>query len=279
VGSAQSVIPFTKVYAGGNDFVVLNGTRKKVVVTPRIAKQLCHRRRGVGGDQLLLITGGKKTDYRLSIFNADGSVAETCGNGLAAAALVLREEGLYKGNLVSFETLGGIKIVKAVGKNFKVDMADPVMKGKEIPVTLSGRVVNRPIKVDNKNLRITCLSLGNPHCVIFVEDVENFPVGQIGPAVEALSIFPNKTNVEFVQPLSKELIKMRVWERGVGETDGCGSGSCAAAVASVLNGFTGRKVDVEQRGGRLTVEWDQKTSHVFLTTFASVVFKGEARLQ
>lgn len=269
---------FVKIFGGGNDFILFNCTEKTISAPAKVAKSLCHRRTGIGADQLLLIRKSRKADYRMQIFNPDGSEAETCGNGLRAGMKFLQYENKSKAKEISFETLGGIKIVKSLGRNFRVNMADPVMKGKEIPVNLSGRIINRPLKIDSKEFRITCISLGNPHCVIYTEKLDEFPLAEYGPILETHSIFPKKTNVEVVQIVGRENIKMRVWERGAGETDGCGSGACAAAVSSVLNGFTGRKVTVEQRGGRLVVDWDVKSSHVLLTGPAEVSFTGKVEI-
>lgn len=270
--------PFVKMYGGGNDFIIFDCTIKKLASPSKAAKKLCHRRNSIGADQLLLIKKSRNADFFLQIFNPDGSEAETCGNGLRAAMKFLQHQKISSAKAISFETLGGVKLVKSLGRNFRVDMADPLMKGKDIPVNLSGRIVNRPLKIDNKEFRITCLSVGNPHCVIFTEKLDEYPLHEYGPMLETHSIFPNKINIEVVQITGRETIRMRVWERGVGETDGCGSGACAAAVASVLNGFTGRKVTVDQPGGKLTVEWETKTSHVLLTGPAEVSFTGETPL-
>lgn len=270
--------PFVKVHGGGNDFIIFDCLERGIPSPSRVAKKLCHRKTGIGADQVLLIRRSRKSNFKMEIFNPDGSQAETCGNGLRAGMRFLQYNKLTEAKQIAFETLGGVKVVRSLGRNFRVDMADPIMKGKDIPVNLSGRIVNRPLKIENKEFRITCLSLGNPHCVIFTEDVSKWPVATYGPVIETYQIFPNKVNVEIVQIIGKEHIKMRVWERGAGETDGCGSGACAAAVASVLNGFTGRKVTVDQPGGRLFIEWDVKTSHVILTGPAEVVYTGEVEL-
>lgn len=270
--------PFVKIYGGGNDFIVIDCLQKSLPSPAKVARKICNRKTGIGADQLLLIKKSRHSHFKMEIFNPDGSEAETCGNGLRAGMKFLQHEGLFNAKEVAFETLGGVKVVKSLGRNFRVDMADPVMKGKEIPVNLSGRIVNRPLKIENKEFRITCLSMGNPHCVIYEENVDNFPLSTYGPIIETHSIFPKKVNVEVVQVLGREHIKMRVWERGVGETDGCGSGACAAAVASVLNGFTGRKVTVDQPGGKLVVDWDVETSHVFLTGDAEISYIGEIQI-
>lgn len=276
--SKAKMRPFVKIYGGGNDFILIDCLKKPISNPAKTARRLCNRRIGIGADQLLLIRKSRQTNFRMQIFNPDGSEAETCGNGLRAGMKFLQFAGLTRAKEIAFENVGGIKIVKSLGRNFRVDMADPVMKGKEIPVNLSGRIVNRPLKLDNKEFRITCLSMGNPHCVLFTENIEEFPLSTYGPLIETHSIFPKKTNVEVIQITGREHIKMRVWERGVGETAGCGSGACAAGVASVLNGFTGRKVTVDQPGGKLAVDWDVKTSHVFLTGDAEVSFIGEVEI-
>lgn len=278
MGGRPKLRPFTKIFGGGNDFILFDCTKNPIQTPQKTAKKLCNRRTGIGADQMLLIKKSRSSNYKMEIYNSDGSQAETCGNGLRAGMKLLQYLKFTTAKQLSFETLGGIKIVKSLGKNFKVDMADPLMKGKDIPVNLSGRIVNRPLKIDSREFRITCLSVGNPHCIIFSEDVDNYPLDSVGPLLENYSIFPNRVNVEVVQIVSREHIKMRVWERGVGETEGCGSGACAAAVASVLNGFTGRKVTVDQAGGKLLVDWDVDTSHIFLTGPAEISFIGEIEL-
>lgn len=276
--SRSKLRSFLKIYGGGNNFIVFNCLEKGIPSPQKVARKLCHRRSGIGADQMLLIGKSRKANFRVHIYNPDGSEAETSGNGLSAAMKFVQSEGISVAKELSFETIGGIKIVRSLGRNFRVDMANPVMKGKEIPVNLSGRIVNRPLKVEGKEFRITCLSVGNPHCVIFSEDIDNFPLSTYGRILETSSIFPRKTNVEIVQVVGREYLKMRTWERGIGETDGSGSGACAATVASVLNGFTGRKVTVDVVGGKLIVDWDVETSHVFLTGPAEISHFGEVEL-
>jgi diaminopimelate epimerase len=271
--------PFTKMYGTGNDFVVLPCFGFKPPSSQKLGRDLCDRRRGVGADQLLMIHKSKKADFKLQTINPDGSEAEMCGNGIRCAAKFLMEEKFTTRREIKFETPAGIKAVKCLGKHsFQVDMGEPIMKGKDIPVNLSGRIINRPLKTELKEFRITCLSMGNPHCVIFTDDLENYPVEKVGPYLETYHCFPRRANIEFVSVVSASEIKMRVWERGAGETDGCGTGACAAAVASVLNGFTGREVTVVQQGGKVAVEWDKDTGKVILTGIAEVVFKGEVAI-
>lgn len=272
--------PFVKMYGAGNDFVVIPCMGfKPASSAQKLGRHLCDRRRGIGGDQLLLIHSSRKGDFKLQIVNSDGSEAEMCGNGIRCAAKYLMEEGLTKKREITFETLAGLKKVKCLGKHsFEVDMGEPIMRGKEIPVNLSGRIINRPLKTDQKEFRITCLSMGNPHCVVFTDDVDGYQVSKYGPYLETYHSFPKKINVEFVQVVSQKEIKMRVWERGAGETEGCGTGACAAAVASVLNGFTEREITVSQPGGKVEVNWDKATGKVFLTGMAEVVFRGEVEI-
>ena len=270
---------FVKMFGTGNDFVILPciGFRPQFSLQ-KLGRDLCDRRKGIGADQLLLLwkTQKKDVDFKLQIANPDGSEAEMCGNGIRCAAKFALESGLISKREIAFETLSGIKKVKCLGKHsFQVDMGEPIVKGKDIPVTLSGRIINRPLKTEQKEFRITCLSMGNPHCVIFVEDVDSYPVEKHGPYLENYHTFPRRINVEFVQVISPNEVKMRVWERGAGETHGCGTGACAAVVASVLNGFTEREIVVAQRGGKADVNWDKKTGHVFLTGPVEEIFKGE----
>lgn len=263
----------------GNDFVFVDGRRWKIPNPRKAARFLCERRHGVGADQLLILGSSRKADFRMEIYNADGSQAEMCGNGLRCLAKFVRDEKLSTKKEVRIETAAGIQVVRLLSaKKVRVDMGEPILKSREIPVNLSGRVINRPIRVDGKELRATCLSMGNPHCVIFTEDLEKYPVEKMGPVIENHNLFPEKTNVEFVKILSAKDVLMRVWERGAGETLACGSGACAAAVASILNGFTDRKVDVKLRGGVLHIEWDRKTGHVLMTGPAETVFKGEVEV-
>ena len=260
----------------GNDFVLVDGRKFKISNLKKFSKDVCHRRFGIGADQVLILGSSKKADFRMDIYNADGSQVEMCGNGLRCLAKHVVDEKLTKKSEVSVETPSGIQVVKVIGKNkIQVDMGEPILKGRDIPVRLSGRVINRPIRVDGREYRATCLSMGNPHCVIFVDDPKTFPVEKTGPVIEKHNIFPKKTNVEFVKILSDHEIEMRVWERGAGETMACGSGACAAVVAAALNGLTDRKVDVKLLGGTLQVEWSREKGHVLMVGPAETVFKGE----
>ena len=260
----------------GNDFIVLETAQVKGANIPKFAKQICNRREGIGADQILVLGKSRKADILMRIFNADGSEAEMCGNGLRCAARYAREHQMCKKTELTIETLAGVRTVKALGKkSFRVNMGAPILKGKEIPVSLSGRVINRPIRSEGRDFRVTCVSMGNPHCVLFVDNLEDFPVAKVGPILENHSIFPKKTNVEFVQTIKDSAISVRVWERGAGETLACGSGACAAAVASVLNGVADRNVTVHLPGGPLQILWDRESGQVFMTGPAEEVFTGE----
>lgn len=275
-------LSFTKMHGLGNDFVFVDGRRLGTTIPRGAIRHLCDRRFGIGADQFLLLGSSRKADFRMSIWNADGSEVEMCGNGLRCLAKYVTDEKLAaKTGQIRVETKAGVQAVKVISKNrIVVDMGEPILKGKEISKLL-GRVINRPLRVDGHEFRATCLSMGNPHCVIFVngvDDLADFPVAKWGPMIERNSLFPKRTNVEFVVVRSPQEIEMRVWERGAGETLACGSGACAAAVAGVLNGMTGRKVDVKLRGGVLQIEWDRNNNHVLMTGPAETVFKGEVEI-
>lgn len=269
-------IQFTKMHGLGNDFVVIDGRRNKLPNPKKTAKALCDRRFGIGADQVLVLEKSRKADFFMRIYNADGGEVGMCGNGLRCLAKYLIDEKITAKKDIRIETPSGIQGARLVGrKKATVDMGAPVLKGREIPVNLSGRVINRPLRVDGKEIRGTCVSMGNPHCVIFVDEPKTYPVEKMGPLLERHHLFPKRVNVEFVKVLSPEAIEMRVWERGAGETLACGSGACAATVASVLNGHTGRTVRVKLLGGDLNVEWRREDDHVYMTGPAETVFKGE----
>ncbi|MDO8461259.1 MAG: diaminopimelate epimerase [Deltaproteobacteria bacterium] len=272
-------MPFTKMQGLGNDFVFLNGLKLRLPNPRKTARDLCDRRYGIGADQMLILTKSRKADFRMQIFNADGSESGMCGNGLRCLVRFVIDHKLSSKKELTIETGVGLQKAKVVGKNrILVDMGEPILKGKLIPVNLSGRVINRPIKIDSKEFRMTCVSMGNPHAVIFIDELASFPVEKYGPLLERHSLFPQRANIEFVKVLNHNAIELRVWERGAGETLACGSGACASAVASVLNGFTERKVDVHLKGGTLEIEWDRTTNHVKMIGPAESVFDGEVEI-
>jgi diaminopimelate epimerase len=275
----MALLKFSKMQGAGNDFVFVNTLKGRFSLNRAQIRQVCHRQLGVGCDQLLVLMKSKKADFKMKIFNSDGSEAEMCGNGLRALVRYVQEKKISVKKVLKIETKNSVHEAKIISKNrIRVDMGAPALKGKEIPVTLRGRVINRPFKIEGKEFRITCIGMGNPHCVIFVDDVMNFPVEVFGPLIEKHSTFPRKANVEFVQIKDKNHVVARVWERGAGETLACGSGACAISVASVLNGFTERKLDVKLKGGTLELEWDRDTGHVFMTGPAQSIFEGEIKV-
>ena len=271
-------IPFVKMQALGNDFVLIDCMKDQSPIHSELIRMLCDRRRGIGADQLLVLSPSKKADCRMRIFNADGGEVEMCGNGVRCVAKYLGSRGLVDGREQEIETLAGVIRPHLEGDRITVDMGRPVLEAKDIPVRLSGRVIDREVTVGGSGQRITCVSMGNPHCVIYVDDLERCPVQSIGSRIESDPLFPQRVNVEFVKGDSPELISMRVWERGAGETTACGTGACAAAVASCLNEKTQRDVTVRLPGGELTVKW-AKDDHVFMSGPAEEVFSGEIEVE
>ncbi|MDP2599300.1 MAG: diaminopimelate epimerase [Deltaproteobacteria bacterium] len=271
----QKTLHFVKMQGAGNDCIIIDLMKSKPLNPQRLARKICNRRLGVGADQLLLLAKSRKADFKMQIFNADGSEAEMCGNGIRCLARYIREAGYTSKKEMTIETLAGIRKVKVASKAVEVNLGEPKLKGKEIPVHLSGRIINRPLKIDAKDFRITCLSLGNPHCVIYQENLDTFPVEKYGPLLEHYHLFPHRTNISFVNVLSTGELKARVWERGVGETLACGTAAAASLVASVLNGFTERKVKIELPGGKLEVEWNRDDNTVWLSGPAEKVCEGE----
>lgn len=270
---------FVKMHGIGNDIILFDCLHHQAFQNPNhLARKLCNRYTGIGGDQLVLLLKSTKHDFSIKIFNADGSEAEMCGNGIRCVARYIKDSKISSKKEIVINTLAGPRKARHMGKFIEVDMGEPTMKGKDIPVNLSGRIINRPLKTETKDFRITCLSMGNPHCITYHEDLPSVPVERFGPLLENHSIFPKRANISFVNVISRGEIHMRVWERGAGETMACGSAACASAVASVLNGFTDRKMTVVLRGGKLEVEWSTKDNHVYMRGPAETVFKGEIEI-
>jgi diaminopimelate epimerase len=271
---------FTKMHGLGNDFVVINGFTERVENDRRLTVEMCDRRTGVGADGLIVIQPSDKADFRMHYINSDGSLAEMCGNGIRCLSKYVYEHGLTRKTDFVVETLGGLNRQALAIENGKVlavsvDMGRPGFRRSEIPMLGEGnRVVNEPIDVDGAEYRITALSTTNPHAVIFVDDVETAPVETLGPRIERHPLFPKRTNVEFVRVLDRKNIRMRIWERGCGETLASGSGSSASAVASIVNGFTERDVTVHVRLGRLQILWPEGGG-ITMTGPAAEVFTGE----
>jgi diaminopimelate epimerase len=278
-------IHFTKMHGLGNDFILIDC---RVQACPSgtknlrdISRQLCDRRFGIGADQILLLDNSSKADFQMRILNADGSEVEMCGNGIRCLAHYIWDRRLSEKDVLEIETLAGIMKPERSGDLVKVDMGEPIFEPEKIPVNLisnlksqiSNLIVDYPLQIADREFNITCISMGNPHAVIVVDDVSGFPVTYYGPMIETHAIFPRKTNVEFIQVLNRAEIKMRVWERGSGETMACGTGAAAAAVASALKGLTEKTVTVHLLGGDLLIE-QAVNKHVYMTGPAVEVFEG-----
>ncbi len=270
-------LEFTKMHGIGNDFVVIDGREWETEHMENKAKALCDRRFGIGADQLLLILESDVADFRMVIYNADGSEVEMCGNGIRCIARYIADHNLSDKTELSIETISGIIRPKIREELIEVNMGEPVLEGKEIPVALDGIIKSRPVKFGDMEFEITCVSMGNPHCVIFVDDVDNFPLATCGPLIERDNLFPARINVEFVEVVNDKEIKMRVWERGSGETLACGTGACASAVAAILNGKTHRRMTVRLAGGDLDVLWGEDNL-VYMTGPAEEVFEGSIEI-
>lgn len=278
------MIKFTKMHGLGNDYVYIDAIHQKIENESTLAQFVSNRNFGIGSDGLILICKSKLADFKMRMFNSDGSEAEMCGNGIRCVGKFVYDKGLTNKTTITIETLAGIKqliLNTKEGKveTIRVDMGEPILEAKEIPVISDEKPVkNLQIQAEDKKFIFTCVSMGNPHAITKVEDVENFDVEKYGKILEIDKAFPNKTNVEFIEVIDKEYIKMRVWERGAGETLACGTGACATAVACNLNGLTNKKVNVELLGGNLQIEWDEKDNHVYMTGPAVSVFEGELLL-
>ncbi len=262
----------------GNDFVVIDAREMDIKPIKKNAAWIGDRRFGVGCDQLLLLRKSNKADFRMQIFNSDGSEVEMCGNGIRCLAKFLQEKKITRKNEIRFETLAGTIITRFQGKEVEVDMGAPILEAPEIPVNLKGRVANHKVKVLGRGFEITCVSMGNPHCVIFVKNLDSFDLAKFGPAFETHKLFPNRINVEFVEVVSKKQLRMKVWERGAGETLACGTGACAVAVASKIVQGTGKSVTVKLAGGNLKIRWNGENEPVFMCGPANTVYNGVMEL-
>jgi diaminopimelate epimerase len=277
-----SRLPFTKMHGAGNDFVVLDAIRDELPPLESLARRLADRHFGVGFDQLLVVRPSRSADFRMEIYNADGSQAEMCANGIRAFFKYLRDHGHTEAEEVRVETLGGIVVPRWAGPDrVRVDMGRPILEPAKIPTRLAagdGPVLDAPLVLDGQTLPVSAVSMGNPHAVLYVDDVDAAPVASLGPQIEHHPAFPNRVNVEFVAVRARDRLLQRTWERGTGETLACGSGACAVAVASILRGVADRTVTVELRGGTLEIEWSSPESHVFMTGPAAEVFTGAIEL-
>ena len=271
----------TKMQGLGNDYIYVNCLEETVADPAALARKISDRHFGVGSDGLVLIMPCEEADFRMRMYNADGSEAEMCGNASRCVGKYIHDRGLSDKTEIRLMTGAGIKILKLTLKDGKtesvrVDMGEPVLEAARIPVNVCGNpVVGAAVEAKGRSFRMTCVSMGNPHAVIFVDDADSFDVHGVGAEIEVNPLFPRKTNVEFVTVKDRTHLRMRVWERGSGETLACGTGACATLVATVLNGLCDKKAVLELNGGPLTVEWDPETNHVFQEGPAEFVFDAE----
>ena len=272
---------FTKMHGCGNDYVYVNGVTEKIKDKPAFVRAVSDRHFGVGGDGAIFINPSDEADFEMEMYNADGSRAEMCGNGIRCVAKYVYDKKLTEGKHISIVSCGKVKYLdleteKGEVTSVKVNMGEPILKASEVPVLCDReQAVDEPITVQGTEYRITCVSMGNPHAVVFMDGVEEMDIAAIGPYFENHAAFPNRTNTEFVQVVDESHVIMRVWERGTGETLACGTGCCATVVACVLNGLTKEKVMVKVLGGEILIEWDRKENLVYMTGPASTVFEGE----
>ena len=275
---------FTKMHGCGNDYVYVNLFEEQIENPAKVSIAVSDRHFGIGSDGLITIGASEIADFRMRIYNADGSEAEMCGNGIRCVAKYVYDHKLTDKTEITVETGAGVKTLQLTAEDDKVtlvrvDMGEPILTPDEIPVVADGdRVVDEPIVVDDKEWRMTCVSMGNPHAVVFVDDVAHFELEKYGPLFENHVRFPKRTNTEFVQIVSRNEAIMRVWERGSAETWACGTGTCATVMACILNGLTDNEVLVHLRGGDLRIAYDAKSNHIFMTGPATEVFEGEIQL-
>ena len=275
---------FTKMHGCGNDYVYVNLFEEQIGDPAKVSIAVSDRHFGIGSDGLITIGPSEIADFRMRIYNADGSEAEMCGNGIRCVAKYVYDHKLTDKAEITVETGAGVKTLQLTAEDDKVtlvrvDMGEPILTPDEIPVVADGdRVVDEPIVVDDKEWRMTCVSMGNPHAVVFVDDVAHFELEKYGPIFENHVRFPKRTNTEFVQIVSRNEAIMRVWERGSAETWACGTGTCATVMACILNGLTDNEVLVHLRGGDLRIAYDAKSNHIFMTGPATEVFEGEIQL-
>ena len=271
---------FTKMHGCGNDYIYINGFLEDVKNPEELSIQMSDRHFGIGGDGIVLILPSKISDFRMRMFNADGSEAEMCGNAIRCVGKYVYDNQLTDKKILAIETLAGIKfldmkVVEGLIEEVTVDMGEPILTPELIPVVaIENPVLNIQVPAEDKKFAFTCVSMGNPHAITFVENTKDFKVEKYGRPIELNPLFPKKTNVEFVQIINRNEVNMRVWERGSGETLACGTGACATLVACVLNDLTDREATIHLIGGDLFVKWDEETNRLFMTGPATLVFKG-----
>ena len=275
---------FTKMHGIGNDYVYVNCFKETVEHPSEMAIKVSDRHFGIGSDGLILIKPSEVADGKMEMYNADGSQGAMCGNGIRCVAKYMYDYGITDKTSISVETKSGIKYLDLTIKDGKVDtvkvnMGTPILKAVDIPVrSEKEQVIDEPVMVDGKEWKITCVSMGNPHAITYIDDVKNLEIEKIGPKFENHEIFPDRVNTEFVRVIDRNTVEMRVWERGSGETLACGTGACAVAVSSILNGLTEEEVTVKLLGGALKIFWDRTENKVYMTGSATTVFDGEIDL-
>ncbi len=275
------LMKFTKMHGLGNDYIYVDAISQKIENPNEISKFVSDRHFGIGSDGLVLILPSDVADFKMRMFNSDGSEAEMCGNAIRCVGKFVYDKKMTDKSTITIETLAGIKVLEMTIENgkvvlVKVDMGEPILKAEEIPVLSEKHpVIDEEITAKDYCYNFTCVSMGNPHAITYIENVDEFPLEKIGPLFEIHEKFPRKTNVEFVELIDKNTVKMRVWERGAGETLACGTGACAVLTASVLKGYVGRKATVKLLGGDLTIEWNEFDKHIYMTGPATTVFEGE----
>lgn len=275
---------FTKMEGCGNDYVYVNGFTNKIENPNKLSEFVSNRNFGIGSDGLIMINPSNKADFRMNMYNADGSEGKMCGNGIRCVAKYVYDNKMTDKTTITVETLSGIKtlVLNVEGdkvKTVRVDMGSPILEAKEVPVISDKeQVIDEPITIDNREYKITCVSMGNPHAITFIDDTDSLDIESIGPKFEKNEIFPDRINTEFIQIVDRNTIKMRVWERGSGETLACGTGACASVVACVLNNLTEDKVTVELLGGDLFIEYNREENTVYMTGPARVSFVGNIEI-
>lgn len=274
---------FTKMQGCGNDYVYVDGSRERIPQEekPQLVRRLSDRHFGIGGDGVIFINPSDEADFEMEMYNADGTRAEMCGNGIRCVGKFVYDKGLTEKNDISVISAGSVKYLSLVVKEgkveqVKVNMGAPELKSTLVPViSENGQVIDEPICVQGKNYKMTCVSMGNPHAVVFMDGVRELDIEKIGPFFENHERFPRRTNTEFVEVIDRQTVLMRVWERGTGETLACGTGACATVVACILNGLTDETVTVKLLGGELSITWDREADLVYMTGPAVTVFEGE----
>lgn len=273
-------LKFTKMHGAGNDYIYIDGISQSFENPSELAIRLSNRNFGIGSDGLVIIHPSEIADFRMQMFNSDGSEAEMCGNASRCVGKYVYDNRLTDNKEITLETKAGVKYISLLegdekSRKVTVDMGEPILDPQLIPVDIYEQpVLNYPLDIDGKIWKISCVSMGNPHAVIFTEGIKDLDLTHIGPKFENHSVFPRKTNTEFIEIIDRNTLNMRVWERGAGETLACGTGACAAAVVAILNNYCGRKITIHLLGGDLEIEWRQNNNRVYMTGEAVTVFEG-----